>query len=73
MPVSNSLKNINLTSKLLKSLYSLFAKVGKTSISVYTSGKVVFQGSDAEKIASEFGHVAQVVPKNKLILLGLTR
>lgn len=47
-----------------------FAKVGKTSISVYTSGKVVFQGSDAEKIASEFGHVAQVVPKKQTNLIG---
>ncbi|RZI49405.1 ribonuclease HIII [Lactococcus kimchii] len=49
---------------------SFFAKVGKTSISVYHSGKVVFQGSDAEKLASDFGYIAQKVPKQQTNLIG---
>lgn len=34
---------------------SFYAKIGGTTISVYTSGKVMFQGTDAEQLASEFG------------------
>ncbi|MCL2676607.1 MAG: ribonuclease HIII [Streptococcaceae bacterium] len=35
-----------------------FAKVENTSISLYTSNKVVFQGHSAEKLAQEFGYTA---------------
>ena len=49
---------------------TFFAKVGKTSISVYTSGKVVFQGNEAEKLASDFCHIAQVVPQKQTNLIG---
>ncbi|MGM0217732.1 ribonuclease HIII [Enterococcus sp. AZ126] len=36
--------------------YSEFvARIGNTTITAYTSGKVVFQGSDAEKIAAKWG------------------
>ena len=49
---------------------TFIAKVGKTSISVYTSGKVVFQGNEAEKLASDFGHIAQVVPQKQTNLIG---
>jgi ribonuclease HIII len=49
---------------------SFFAKVGKTSISVYTSGKVVFQGAEAEKLASFFGHIAQDIPIKQDNLIG---
>ncbi|CAM3240363.1 ribonuclease HIII [Lactococcus hircilactis] len=38
-----------------------YANVGGVSISVYTSGKVVFQGSDAEKCAHEFGYQTQKI------------
>lgn len=44
---------------------AFFAKVGKTTISLYTSGKCVFQGEQAEKIASEFGEV-QLTEKPKM-------
>ncbi|MFC4652971.1 ribonuclease HIII [Lactococcus nasutitermitis] len=36
-----------------------YAKVSGTTISVYNSGKVVFQGKNAEKIAQEFGYIAE--------------
>ena len=47
-----------------------FAKVGKSSISLYNSGKVVFQGSDAEKLAEDFGYVRTPVPKKQTDLIG---
>ncbi|EOL45956.1 ribonuclease HIII [Enterococcus caccae] len=38
--------------------YSDFvAKVGNTTITAYTSGKIVFQGPDAEKIAAKWGPI----------------
>ncbi|WP_276869935.1 ribonuclease HIII [Lactococcus taiwanensis] len=49
---------------------TFFAKVGKTSISLYNSGKVVFQGSDAEKLAEDFGYVRTPVPKKQTDLIG---
>lgn len=40
--------------------YSDFvAKVGNTTITAYTSGKIVFQGLDAEKIAAKWGQPTQ--------------
>lgn len=40
--------------------YSDFvAKVGNTTITAYTSGKIVFQGPDAEKIAAKWGQPTQ--------------
>lgn len=71
----------NVTDKLVSKFYkyrltsknpylSFFAKIGKTSISVYTSGKVVFQGETAEKLASEFGYVPQIVPGNQTNIIG---
>lgn len=35
------------------------AKVGNTTITAYTSGKVVFQGPDAEKTAAKWGNTLQ--------------
>lgn len=67
---------LNLDKKMLDKLFTKFDKYKTTSknqyihfyakhprvtISVYTSGKVVFQGTDAEKIASEFGHNHNIV------------
>ncbi|AYG01378.1 ribonuclease HIII [Lactococcus allomyrinae] len=49
---------------------TFFAKVKKTSISVYTSGKVVFQGAEAEKLASVFGYSMQEVPENQTNIIG---
>jgi ribonuclease HIII len=54
-----------------KNQYIVFyAKVAKTTISAYTSGKVVFQGADAEKIAAHFGHKAPKIPQNQSNLIG---
>ena len=52
------------------SYISFFAKVGKSSISVYKTGKVVFQGVDAEKLASTFGHKVQEVPAQQTNIIG---
>ncbi|QDK70232.1 ribonuclease HIII [Lactococcus protaetiae] len=49
---------------------TFFAKVEKTSISVYTSGKVVFQGVEAEKLASDFGYSIQEVPEKQTDIIG---
>lgn len=49
---------------------SFFAKVDRTSISVYTSGKVVFQGAHAEQLAEPFGYKAQEVPQEQADLIG---
>ncbi|MCL2114554.1 MAG: ribonuclease HIII [Streptococcaceae bacterium] len=49
---------------------TFFAKVEKTSISVYTSGKVVFQGVEAEKLASAFGYSIQEVPEKQTDIIG---
>ncbi len=47
-----------------------FAKIGKTSVSVYTSGKVVFQGVDAERLAGEFGYAMQELPVGQENIIG---
>lgn len=45
--------------------YSEFvAKVGNTTITAYTSGKVVFQGPDAETAAAKWGKLAQSKTSN---------
>jgi len=46
--------------------YTVFvAKKGPTTITAYTSGKVMFQGATAEKEASLWGDTASAVPDKK--------
>lgn len=47
-----------------------FAKVSGVSVSVYSSGKVVFQGGAAEKIASDFGYQAQMISHHQENMIG---
>ncbi|WP_374286576.1 ribonuclease HIII [Lactococcus sp.] len=47
-----------------------FAKVSGVSVSVYSSGKVVFQGGAAEKIASDFGYQAQTISHHQENMIG---
>ena len=54
-----------------KNQYIVFyAKLPKATISVYTSGKVVFQGEDAERIAQQFGHTASSRPQQQENIIG---
>ena len=57
--------------KASKNQYIVFyAKLPKATISVYTSGKVVFQGEDAERIAQQFGHAASLRPQQQENIIG---
>lgn len=53
------IKTFNSQQVASKNPYITFAaKVDKVMISVYTSGKVVFQGEKAEEVAKYFGYQA---------------
>ena len=71
------IKTFNSQQVASKNPYITFAaKVDKVMISVYTSGKVVFQGEKAEEVAKYFGYQApdasiQTAPAGqKLALIG---
>lgn len=54
-----------------KNKYIIFyAKLPKATVSVYSSGKVVFQGEDAENIAQHFGYVAATRPQQQANIIG---
>ena len=54
-----------------KSQYVRFmAKLSGASVAVYTSGKVVFQGANAEKLAGEFGYHRQEVSLEQADCIG---
>ncbi|HAP15829.1 MULTISPECIES: ribonuclease HIII [Lactococcus] len=49
---------------------TFYAKLPKATISVYNSGKVVFQGEEAENIAHQFGYTTTVRPKQQASIIG---
>ncbi|MEY8444355.1 ribonuclease HIII [Lactococcus ileimucosae] len=49
---------------------TFYAKLPKATISVYNSGKVVFQGEEAENIAHQFGYTATARPKQQANIIG---
>ncbi len=69
--IQQLMKKFSLKQSTSKNQYIRFlAKVNGVSISVYSSGKVVFQGSGAEQVAKEFGYQAQVVSHQQINCIG---
>ncbi|EKF51026.1 ribonuclease HIII [Lactococcus garvieae] len=49
---------------------TFYAKLPRATISVYSSGKVVFQGEEAEILAQQFGYAASQRPQQQTNIIG---